>query len=69
MAGSALDLSGIAKKAVKGRKQLLSGRQPQLISPDGDSRAYSPVDPLTQEVRVPVMAGVLQEHVHHHHPQ
>jgi hypothetical protein len=35
----------------------------------GRSGAYGPVDTLTQEIRVPVVAAVLQEHVHHHHPQ
>jgi hypothetical protein len=37
MAGSALDLSGIAKKAVKGRTQLLSGRQLTIRSDTSSS--------------------------------
>src|ERR1700722_6967264 len=45
-----------------------SGRR-RGAGPDGDLGAYGPVDTLTQEVRVPVMAAVLQEYVHHHHPQ
>src|SRR5258708_15744589 len=34
-----------------------------------DSGAHGSVDALAQEVRMPVVAAVLQEHVHHHHPQ
>src|SRR5712691_8326893 len=36
---------------------------------DSGSGAYGPVDTLTQEVRVPVVTAVLEEYVHHHHPQ
>lgn len=32
-----------------------------------DSGAHSPVETLTQKARMPIVAAVLQEHMHHHH--
>ena len=62
-----LELRRSAQLGDHGRALGPKGEHPR--SSPMDSGAHGSVNALAQEVRVPVMAAVFQEHVDHDHPQ